>query len=163
MPLTFLLENRLVSWLAARVIAVSQAVGDALVRRGTPRRKLTVIHNGVVIDRIDVPMSPRAVEEWKTRIGWDPSRRTIGIVARLKDQEVVIRALDRVRFCGRAERAGAGAARGRPVMASAATGNLELVRDNQNGRLVSARDPAAWAAAIERTCALYRSILDGSS
>lgn len=43
MPLTFLLENRLVSWLAARVIAVSQAVGDALVRRGTPRRKLTVI------------------------------------------------------------------------------------------------------------------------
>ena len=36
MPLTFFLENGLVSRLAARVIAVSHAVGDALVRRGTP-------------------------------------------------------------------------------------------------------------------------------
>src|SRR5438093_340606 len=82
---------------AARVIAVSHAVGDALVLRGTPRDKLAVIHNGVVVDRIDVPVSRRAVEEWKSRIGWEPSRRTIGIVARLKDQEVVIQALDRVR------------------------------------------------------------------
>lgn len=202
MPLTFFLENWLVSRLAARVIAVSQAVGDALVRRGTPRRKLSVIHNGVVLDRIDLPVSPGEVEEWKNRIAWEPSRRTIGVVARLKDQEVVIRALERVSLPVRLVLAGVdpssqvGALRarvperhavvclpftpdvrplyellelallpsrmeglsqglleamalGKPVIASASTGNVELVRDNQNGRLVSPRDPAAWAAAIE--------------
>jgi glycosyltransferase involved in cell wall biosynthesis len=199
MPLTFFLENWLVSRVAASVIAVSQAVGDALVRRGTPRRKLAVIHNGVVTDRIDVPVSPGAVEEWKSRIGWEPSRRTIGIVARLKDQAVVIRALDRVTTPVRLVLAGVdptsqlgarvperhavvclpftpdvrplyeilelallpsrmeGFSQGlleamalaKPVIASASTGNLELVRDNQNGRLVPPRDPAAWAAAIE--------------
>jgi glycosyltransferase involved in cell wall biosynthesis len=206
MPLTFFLENWLVSRLAASVIAVSQAVGDALVRRGTPRRKLTVIPNGVVTDRIDVPVSPRAVEEWKGRIGWEPSRRTIGIVARLKDQEIVIRALDRVRLPVRLVLAGVdpashvgslsarvperhavvcvpftadvrplyellelallpsrmeGLSQGlleamalaKPVIASAATGNLELVRDNHNGRLVPPRDSGAWAAAIEELLA----------
>jgi glycosyltransferase involved in cell wall biosynthesis len=202
MPLTFFLENWLVSRAAARVIAVSQAVGDALVRRGTPRRKLTVIHNGVVTDRIDAPVSPGAVEEWKSRIGWEPSRRTVGIVARLKDQEVVIRALDRVTTPVRLVLAGVdptshvgalgarvperhavvclpftpdvrplyellelallpsrmeGFSQGlleamalaKPVIASASTGNLELVRDNQNGRLVPPRDSGAWAVAIE--------------
>jgi glycosyltransferase involved in cell wall biosynthesis len=247
MPLTFFLENWLVSRLAARVIAVSQAVGEALVRRGTPRRKLSVIHNGVVLDRLDVPVTPKVLEEWKTRIGWEPSRRTIGIVARPKDQEVVIRALERVRSPVRLVLAGVGSASdvaalsarvperhtvvclpfipdvrplyellelallpsrmegfsqalleamalGKPVIASAATGNLELVKDNRNGRLVSARDPEAWAGAIEelladrtsatrlgqaaritareefsmartieRTCSLYRSLLDRSS
>jgi glycosyltransferase involved in cell wall biosynthesis len=247
MPLTFFLGNWLVSRLAARVIAVSQAVGDALVRRGTPRRKLAVIPNGVVLDRIDVPVSPTAIEEWKSRIGWEPSRRTIGVVARLKDQEIVIRALDRVRLPVRLVLAGVdpsshlgalsarvperhaviclpftpdvrplyellelallpsrmeGFSQGlleamalsKPVIASGASGNLELVSDNQNGRLVSPRDPAAWAAAIEellvdratairlgqaarvtareefsmartieRTCALYRSVLAAAS
>lgn len=247
MPLTFFLGNWLVSRLAARVIAVSQAVGDALVRRGTPRRKLAVIPNGVVLDRIDVPVSPSAVEKWKSRIGWEPSRRTIGVVARLKDQEIVIRALDRVRVPVRLVLAGVdpsshvgalsarvaerhavvclpftpdvrplyellelallpsrmeGFSQGlleamalaKPVIASGASGNLELVSDNHNGRLVSPRDPAAWAVAIEelladratasrlgqaarvtareefsmartieRTCALYRSVLAASS
>jgi glycosyltransferase involved in cell wall biosynthesis len=144
-----------------------------------------------------------AVEDWKRRIGWEPSRRTIGIVARPKDQAVVIRALDLVPVPVRLVLAGVdpgselGAlsarvpqrhavvclpftpdirplyellelallpsrmegfsqalleamALGKPVIASAATGNLELVRDNQNGRLVPARDPVAWAAAIEQ-------------
>jgi glycosyltransferase involved in cell wall biosynthesis len=37
----------------------------------------------------------------------------------------------------------------KPVIASAATGNLEVVRDRHNGRLVAPRDPAAWGRAIE--------------
>ncbi len=41
----------------------------------------------------------------------------------------------------------------KPVIASASTGNLELVRDNYNGRLVPPRDPVAWAAAIEELLA----------
>jgi glycosyltransferase involved in cell wall biosynthesis len=245
MPLTFYGENWLISRLAARVIVVSRAVGDALVRRGTPRAKLSIIPNGVVTDRLDVPVSAEAVEHWRGRIQWEPSRRTIGIVARPKDQAIVIRALDRVtvpvrlvlagvdptsdlgRLAARAPERHAvvclpftpdvrplyellelvllpsrmeGLSQGlleamalaKPVIASAATGNLELVRDGHDGRLVPPQDPIAWAAAIEslladgatanrlgqearvtardkfsmaqtveRTCALYKSILDG--
>ena len=206
MPLTLYLENWLVSRVAARVVAVSRAVGEALVRRGTPRRKLTIIPNGLVTDRIDISVSPPAVDEWKRRIGWESSRRTIGIVARPKDQEVVIRALDQVRAPVRLVLAGVdpassvgrlgaraperhavvclpftpdvrplyellelvllpsrmeGLSQGlleamalaKPVIASAATGNLELVSDNHNGRLVSPRDPTAWATVIEELLA----------
>lgn len=96
MPHTFFLENWLVSHLAARVIAVSRSVGEALVRLGTPRRKLAVIPNGLVTDRIDGPVSPGAVEGWRERIGWEPSRRTLGIVSRPKNQEIVLRALEQI-------------------------------------------------------------------
>jgi glycosyltransferase involved in cell wall biosynthesis len=97
MPLTFPLENWLVSRVATRVVAVSRSVGEALVRRGTPRSKLAVIPNGLVTDRVDGPIQPGVLEEWRARIRWEPSRRTIGIVSRPKDQEVVIRALEQVR------------------------------------------------------------------
>jgi glycosyltransferase involved in cell wall biosynthesis len=202
MPRTFILENWLVSRVAARVIAVSRSVADALVRRGTSRRKLTVIPNGLVTDRIDVPVAPRALEEWKKRIGWEPSRRTIGVVARPKDQQVLLRALHTVRTPVRLVLAGVdpesrlgslatgvpkrhavvclpftpdvrplyellelvllpsrseglsqglleAMALGKPVIASAATGNLDLVTDRVDGRLVPPHHPAGWAVAIE--------------
>jgi starch synthase len=206
MPRTFILENWLVSRAAARVIAVSRSVADALVRRGTSPRKLTVIPNGLITDRVDIPVTPSALEEWKKRIGWEPSRRTIGVVARLKDQQVVLRALHHVRTPVRLVLAGvdpgsrlAGLAAdvpgrhavvclpftpevrplyelldlvllpsrseglsqglleamalGKPVIASAATGNLDLVTDCVDGRLVPPDQPAGWAAAIEQILA----------
>jgi glycosyltransferase involved in cell wall biosynthesis len=202
MPRTFFLENWLMSRLAAQVVAVSRAVGEALIRRGTPHRKLTVIPNGVVTERIDIPVSRSAIDQWKVRIGWEPSRRTIGIVARPKDQEVVLRALESVRTPVRLVLAGvepqsrlgqlAGTVAGRhavvclpftsevrplydlldlvmlpshsegmsqglleamalgkPVIASAASGNLDLVTDGIDGRLVPPMASGAWAAAIE--------------
>jgi glycosyltransferase involved in cell wall biosynthesis len=97
MPRTFPLENWIVSRLADRVVAVSPSVAQALVRRGTPRRKLVVIPNGLVTARVDVSVPPEAVESWRHRIGWEPSRRTVGIVARPKDQAVVLQALKYVR------------------------------------------------------------------
>jgi glycosyltransferase involved in cell wall biosynthesis len=97
MPRTFPLENWLVGRVACRVVAVSASVGQALVRRGTPRGKLVIIPNGLVTERVDCPVSPQALEEWRSRIGWEPSRRTIGIVSRPKDQDVVLRALHHVR------------------------------------------------------------------
>jgi glycosyltransferase involved in cell wall biosynthesis len=206
MPLTFYAENWLVSRVAARMVAVSRAVGEALVRLGTPRHKLSVIYNGLVTERVDIPVSSAAVEEWKARIGWEPSRRIIGIVARPKDQDVVIGALDAVQVPVRLVLAGvdpgseigrlAARAPGRhavvclpftpevrplyellelvllpsrmeglsqslleamalakPVAVSAATGNLEVVHDGHNGRLVPPRDPAAWGLAIEQLLA----------
>jgi glycosyltransferase involved in cell wall biosynthesis len=203
MPRTFVLENWLASRAADRVIAVSRAVAAALRRRGTPERKLVVIPNGLVAARVDRPVSERDLFDWKDRIGWEPDRRSIGIVARPKDQPVVLQALRRVRTpvrlvlagvgrVGRiAERArGVGAphavvclpftpdilplyrllelvllpsrgegcsqslleamALGKPVIASAAGGNLELVRHEIDGLLVPPLDPDAWADAIER-------------
>ncbi len=202
MPRTFFPENWLMSRLAAQVVAVSRAVGEALIRRGTPRRKLTVIHNGLVTERVDLPVISTTLGDWKARIGWEPSRRTIGIVARSKDQAVVLRALERVRTPVRLVLAGVdpqsrlghlamsvtaphavvclpftpdvrplydlldlvmlpshseglsqalleAMALSKPVIASASTGNLELVTDGIDGRLVPSMEPSAWAEAIE--------------
>ena len=96
MPLTFWLENWIASRMATRVIAVSQAVADALARKGTPRGKLVVIHNGLVTERVDRPVTPAELDRWRERIGWRPGHSVTGIVARRKDQAVVLLALTRV-------------------------------------------------------------------
>jgi L-malate glycosyltransferase len=202
MPRTFFLENWVMSRVADRIVAVSQAVADALVRRGTPRHKLMVIPNGLVADRVDGPVSPAAVEAWRARIGWEPSRRTIGIVARPKDQNVVLRSLQRVNTPVRLVLAGVDpaselgqlAARiperhaavclpftpdvrplyellelvllpsrleglsqslleamalGKPVIVSGSSGNLDVITQGVDGRLVDPGNPDAWALAIE--------------
>jgi len=202
MPRTFWLENWLASRVATRVVAVSRAVGDELVRRGTPPPKLRIIHNGVVTERIDRPVSSGDVDRWKERISWDPTRRTIGIVSRLKDQAVVLQALPEVTIPVRLVLAGVepekqllplamnvparhavsfvpftpdilplyqllelvllptrmeglsqalleAMALGKPVIGSAASGNLDLIADGQDGLLVAPMDPRAWARAIE--------------
>jgi glycosyltransferase involved in cell wall biosynthesis len=202
MPHTLPLENWVVSRLASRVIAVSPAVGAALVKRGTPRAKLAIIPNGLVTERVDSPVTPAALANWRERIGWEPSRRVVGIVARLKDQSVVLRALDQIATPVRLVLAGvdpAGAlaelaarvphrhavvcipfasdvrplydllelvllpsrseglsqglleamAIGKPVIASASTGNLDVVTDGVDGKLVQPRNPTAWAQTID--------------
>jgi glycosyltransferase involved in cell wall biosynthesis len=206
MPRTFFLENWITSRSADRVIAVSHTVARALRRRGTPARKLAVIHNGLIADRVDRPVSDRALFDWRDKIGWTPAQRTVGIVARPKDQRVVLEALRLVRTPVRLVLAGVepssemarsapavGAphavvclpfttdvaplyrlldaallpsrmegfsqslleamALGKPVIASAAGGNPELVTDGVDGLLVPPLDPAAWAAALERVLA----------
>jgi glycosyltransferase involved in cell wall biosynthesis len=202
MPQTLSIENWVVSRLATRVVAVSPAVAAALVRRGTPRAKLAIIPNGLVSERVDLPVTPAALANWRERIGWEPSRRVVGIVARLKDQSVVLRALDQVATpvrlvlagvdpAGRLARLAARAplrhvvvcipfvsdvrplydllelvllpshseglsqglleamALGKPVIASGATGNLDVVTDGVDGKLVQPRNPASWARAID--------------
>jgi glycosyltransferase involved in cell wall biosynthesis len=202
MPRSFPLETWLASRLSSRVVAVSRAVGEALVRRGTSRAKLAVIPNGLVTDRVDVPVTSAAVEEWRRQIGWEPSRRTIGIVSRPKDQAIALRALEQIRVPVRLVLAGVEStsrlgrlaekvpvrhavvcvpftpqvralydllelvllpsrseglsqalleamALGKPVVASAATGNLEVITDGVDGRLVDPLAPPAWARAIE--------------
>jgi glycosyltransferase involved in cell wall biosynthesis len=179
MPRTFFLAN----WLTSRLAVV--------------------IPNGLITDRVDRPVTEDALESWRQRTGWEPSRRTIGIVARPKDQAVVLRSLELVSVPVRLVLAGVdpkeelgklarkvperhrvvclpfdpevrplyellelvllpsrseglsqglleAMALGKPVIASAATGNLEVVTDGVDGRLVAPQDPVAWAVAIER-------------
>lgn len=202
MPRTLFLENWAVSQVAVRVVAVSRPVAEALVRRGTPRRKLAVIPNGLISSRVDVPIAPAALEAWRARIAWDSGRPTVGVVSRRKDQAVVLRALDRIRTPAHLVLAGVGPdaglaeltarvparhlvtalpytpevrplyelldvvllpsrieglsqalleamALGKPVIASAAAGNLDLITEGVDGLLVPPLDPAAWAAAVE--------------
>jgi glycosyltransferase involved in cell wall biosynthesis len=197
-----LVENWLVSRLASRVVAVSRAVGEALRRRGTSRKKLVVIPNGLITDTVDVPVPRDTLDHWKGMIGWEPSRRTVGIIARWKDQDVVLRALQRVERPTRLVLAGVdpklnldpltsqvpprhavvrlpfvapirplyellelvllpsrieglsqalleAMALSKPVIASAAGGNLDLIQDGVDGRLVAPLDPAAWASVVE--------------
>lgn len=206
MPRTFALENWLVSIQADRVIAVSRSVADALARRGTSRRKLVVIPNGLVTARVDAPVTPDALARWRARIGWEPTRRTVGIVARLKDQEVVLQSLHQVTTPVRLVLAGVGPesslndavgriparhavvqlpftsdlrplydllevvllpsrieglsqalleamALGKPVIASAAAGNLDLITDGVDGLLAKPLEPASWARALEELLA----------
>ncbi|HVK00146.1 MAG TPA: glycosyltransferase family 4 protein [Gemmatimonadales bacterium] len=203
MPRTFFFENWVASCSADAVIAVSHAVARALRRRGTRARKLAVIHNGLIVEQVDRPVSDRELFDWKDRIGWMPAQRTVGIVARPKDQPVVLEALRHVRTPVRlvlagiepssrvGERARAvgtphavvclpftaeviplyrlldaallpsrmegfsqslleAMALGKPVIASAAGGNPELVTDGEDGLLVPPLDPRAWAAALDR-------------
>jgi glycosyltransferase involved in cell wall biosynthesis len=203
MPRTLFLENWLAGRAASRVIAVSRPVAEALRRKGTPARKLFVIPNGLVTDRVDAPVDGAALEQWRQRIGWRPGRRTIGIVARPKDHRVVLDALEYVRTPVLLVMAGVppstplaeaatkvsrrhavafipfetavrplydllevvllpsrieglsqslleAMALGKPVIASAAAGNLDLVASEQSGLLVPPLDPRQWARAIDR-------------
>jgi glycosyltransferase involved in cell wall biosynthesis len=95
-PRTAFLENLLAGRVARRVIAFSEPVAELLGRRGIPRSKLRVVHGGLMLDRIDRPVTAVELEAWRIRIGWEPSRRTVGIIARPKDQPVVLTALSRV-------------------------------------------------------------------
>jgi glycosyltransferase involved in cell wall biosynthesis len=77
-------------------IAVSAPVRDALIRRGVPASRISVVPNGLIVSRVDRAPSAGELDGWRARIRWDPSVPTLGIIARLKDQHVVLQALEQV-------------------------------------------------------------------
>ena len=74
-------------------IAVSRAVARALVRRGAPAWRVRVVPNGVDPARVDRAVSAAELDTARVLAGWRPWRPTIGVVARRKDHEVLLRAL----------------------------------------------------------------------
>jgi glycosyltransferase involved in cell wall biosynthesis len=89
LPVSVLLNG----FLADATIAVSRAVARALVRRGAPPWRVSVVPNGVDASRLDRPVSPAELDTARALAGWSPARATVGVVARRKDQDVLLRAL----------------------------------------------------------------------
>jgi len=77
---------------ANRIIAVSEAVKRHLTAQGIREQKITVVHNGVDVER----SQPEDAVAAKIRLGYDPDDPLFGVFGRLspeKGQRVVIEAM----------------------------------------------------------------------
>jgi len=96
MPMSTPVSAVLSGLAADRIIAVSSAVARALARRGTPPWRIAVVPNAVDLARVDRPVSGAEREAAGRAIGAEAGRPVIGVVARRKDQDVLVRALRHV-------------------------------------------------------------------
>jgi glycosyltransferase involved in cell wall biosynthesis len=96
MPLTSPLELRLVGLTADRTIAVSGAVARALAQRWHPVTQLRVVPNGIDLSRVDAQPDATEVEAARTSLGEIGARRVVAVIARRKDQDVLLAALPTV-------------------------------------------------------------------
>jgi len=96
MPLTSPLELRLVGLAADRTIAVSGAVARALVHRWHPAARLRVVPNGIEVSRVDAEPSEPEVAAATASLGEIGARRVVAVMARRKDQDVLLAALPAV-------------------------------------------------------------------
>ncbi|HEV8303605.1 MAG TPA: glycosyltransferase family 4 protein [Gemmatimonadales bacterium] len=140
MPLTSPVELVAVGHTADRTIAVSAAVARALRRRLHPAARLRVVPNGIDVERVDAEPSELDLAAARSALGALDGRPLVVVVARRKDQDVVLRALPIIR---------------RPV-AVAFVGiepdrDLTALRDALPGRHV-----AAFVPFTERPLAFYR-------
>lgn len=92
MTATFPLVNALYARAADRIIAISHGVADDLVRHGMPRGAISVVHTGLDPRRIQGDVDPAEVQRLRQDLGLDPALRTVGVVARRKNQETLLRA-----------------------------------------------------------------------
>ncbi|HSM36306.1 MAG TPA: glycosyltransferase family 4 protein [Longimicrobiales bacterium] len=96
MSATLPLLNALYARAADRIIAISEGVARDLASRGTPRRAISVVHTGLDPARIPPSVPTAAVDALREEHGLDPSLPTVGVVARRKDQETLLRAAARL-------------------------------------------------------------------
>src|SRR6266446_5499461 len=92
MPLTLPPELIAVGLTADRTIAVSAAVARALRRRFHPRRRLRVVPNGIDLARVEAEPSKQDLAIAQLALG-DAGRAVVVVVARRKDQQILLRAL----------------------------------------------------------------------
>src|SRR5213592_4929679 len=92
MPLTLPPELIAVGLTADRTIAVSTAVARALRRRLHPGGRLRVVPNGIDLARVETPPSPEELALAESALG-NSGRPVVAVVARRKDQQILLRAL----------------------------------------------------------------------
>ena len=92
MPLTSPPELIAVGLTADRTIAVSAAVAQSLRRRLHPAKRLRVVPNGIDLARVDAAPAPEDLAAVQSAVG-DRGRPVVLVVARRKDQHILLRAL----------------------------------------------------------------------
>jgi glycosyltransferase involved in cell wall biosynthesis len=93
MPLTSPAELLAIGLSADRTIAVSGTVARALRRRLYPAGRLRVVPNGIDLGRVDAPPSDGALAAARAALGDLQGRPVILVLARRKDQPVLLRGL----------------------------------------------------------------------
>ena len=90
MPLTSPPELVAIGLTADRTIAVSGAVAAALQRRFHPAARLRVVPNGIDLERVDAPPSEVDLAAARAALGTLDGRPVVVVVARRKDQHVLL-------------------------------------------------------------------------
>lgn len=140
---------------AAHYIAVSEFVKEALVRRGIPREKITVVYDGVPLlaqAAGSACLAPASADPQKGAALAREAARIAGIDLRFSDNlERDLASASLFLYISYSEGLGSGAllamSAGVPVIASKIGGLPEIVHHRENGLLVENR-PEAIAAAI---------------
>lgn len=79
------------AWTTHAIIAVSESVGEDLVRRGVPRAHVAVIENGIPWDERRRP-EPAAAERLAKELALRRGIPVVGVIARRKSQDDLLRA-----------------------------------------------------------------------
>ena len=96
MPLTSPAELIAIGLSADRTIAVSHAVARGLRRRLYPGSRLRVVFNGIDLARVDAVPPTAAMERAAAALGDVAGRPVIAVLARRKDQHILLQALEAV-------------------------------------------------------------------
>ncbi len=96
MPLTSPSELLAIGLSADRTIAVSHAVARGLRRRLHPGARLRVVPNGIDFARVDAAPSPASLAWAAAALGDVAGRAVIVVLARRKDQHILLEALSTV-------------------------------------------------------------------
>ena len=97
MPLTLPPEIVAIGLTADRTIAVSGAVSAALRRRLHPSGRLRVVPNGIDLERVDAEPAAAELAAARAALGVLDGRPLVVVVARRKDQHILLAALPRLR------------------------------------------------------------------
>ena len=97
MPLTLPPELVAIGLTADRTIAVSAAVASALRRRFHPAGRLRVVPNGIDLERVDAAPSDVDLAAARAALGQLDGRPVVVVVARRKDQHVLLAGLPALR------------------------------------------------------------------
>lgn len=92
MPLTLPPALIAVGLTADRTIAVSAAVARALRRRLHPGARMRIVPNGIDLERVAAPPTVEELASARATLG-DSDRAVVLVVARRKDQHILLRAL----------------------------------------------------------------------
>jgi glycosyltransferase involved in cell wall biosynthesis len=96
MPRSSRFELFAVGHAADGTIAVSHAVARELAKRWQPKQKITVVPNGILLGRLDASDNDAARAEARATLGEIGDRPIVSVLARRKDQDVLIESLARI-------------------------------------------------------------------